>query len=134
MEERLNKVSYKIFLVIVKYLPFIIAVAYFIMMLSGYFGTCLRIIPNLFFLSPVSVLFILSASFVFKFCVWHRLPIYYCILLYLINTLDYYLDFLITNNVALFVYLILTLLFIILGIYFKNKHNKIKNGNTHTQI
>jgi hypothetical protein len=86
-------------------------------------------LPNLFFLSPISIIFILSASFVFKFCIWHRLPIYYCLTIQLINLIDYYSPIVFTNSTMLFIYIILTIIFILLGMYFKNLQNGYKHNS-----
>ena len=85
-------------------------------------------------MSPITMLFLICASFVFKFCIWHRLPIYYSAVIQIVSCIDYYCKLEIINNIMLFIYLTITILFILLEMYFKNKHNKIKNGNTHTQI
>lgn len=127
------EIWHKTFLLFVKYVPFIIATVYLIINIASCFGITLIILPNLFYMSPITALFIIAASFAFKFCIWHRLPIYYALLLQGIATIDYYSNVLITSNIMLFVYLIITLIFILLGMYLKNKYNKKKyeqNRNT----
>ena len=124
--------NHKVFLIIVKYIPFILAVGYFIMAIESILNIHPVILPNLFFLSPISIVFILSASFVFKFCIWHRLPIYYCLTIQLINLIDYYSPIVFTNSTMLFIYIIVTIIFILLGMYFKNLHNGYKhNSRSH---
>lgn len=108
-----------------KYVPVLIACVYFINAIASCIGVKLWILQDVFFLSPITALFILCASFVFKFCIWHRLPIYYCIILHIISYIDYYTNFLMVNSLALFVYLTLTIFCILLGMYFKNKRNEI---------
>lgn len=120
------EIWHKTFLLFVKYVPFIIATVYLIINIASCFGITLIILPNLFYMSPITALFIIAASFAFKFCIWHRLPIYYALLLQGIATIDYYSNVLITSNIMLFVYLIITLIFILLGMYLKNKYNKKK--------
>ena len=106
-----------------KYTPVLIACVYFINAIVSCIGVKLWILQDVFFLSPITALFILCASFVFKFCIWHRLPIYYCIILHIISYIDYYTNFLMFNSLALFVYLTLTIFCILLGMYLKNLHN-----------
>ena len=77
-------------------------------------------------MSPMIALFILIASLTFKFCIWHRLPIYYALLLHIISTIDYYTNIAISNWFMLFVYLVITIVFILIGMYFKNRYNKKK--------
>lgn len=116
---------HKLFLIFVKYLPLVIAIGYFINAILTSLGIIYPTIMHIFYLSPITALFILCASFVFKFCIWHRLPIYYCIILHIISYIDYYTNFLMVNSLALFVYLTLTIFCILLGMYFKNKRNEI---------
>lgn len=119
---------HKLFLLIIKYVPVITAIIYFICCVLGCFQIKTIILPNIFFLSPISALFIICASFTFKFCIWHRLPIYYSLVLQIINIIDYYSPVVFTNNVMLFIYLLITMFFILLGMYFKNKYNADKEN------
>ena len=115
---------HKLFLIIVKYLPFIIGMIYFLIAILNCFGIECIVLTNLIFISPISALFILAASFVFKFCIWHRLPIYYCMILEIISFIDYYVPLLIPSNLILLIYLSVTILTILIGMYFKNRYNK----------
>lgn len=130
----MEEICHKLFLILIKYIPFIIALAYLITDIALCFNINLYTIPNLFFMSPITALFILFASFAFKFCIWHRLPIYYALLLHGIACLDYYSKIPITSNIMLFIYLLITIMFILIGMYLKNRYNKKKryeqNRNT----
>ena len=127
------EVWHKLFLIIVKYIPFIIAIAYLFASVLKCFGIIPLFIPNLFYMSPITALFILAASFAFKFCIWHRLPIYYALLIQGIDCIEYYSNITITNNVLLFIYLMITITFILVGMYLKNRYNKKKrNGQIRT--
>lgn len=97
---------------------------YFLIAIFNCFGIECIILTNLIFISPVSALFILASSFVFKFCIWHRLPIYYCMVLEIISFIDYYVPLLIPSNLILLIYLSITMLMILIGMYFKNRYNK----------
>jgi len=119
---------HKVFLIILKCTPFIVALAYFICVMLSCFGISTYIIPTLFFLSPVAILFFICSSFAFKFCIWHRLPIYYSIILYIINSIDYYINLPIIDNIMLFIYLMITITFILVGMYLKNRYNKKKRN------
>ena len=121
MEETYSKTQYKIFLLLVKYLPFIIAILYFISCTLNCFGIYSRFTAQLAFYSPITAVFMLYTSFVFKCCVWHRLPIYYSLILQILININYYIP--ISSNIKLFVYLALTITFILFGMYLKNKYN-----------
>jgi hypothetical protein len=130
----MEETCHKILLIILKYIPFIIAIIYFTSSILHCFGIRCYLLGNLFFLSPITALFILVASFAFRFCIWHRLPIYYSLILHGIACLDYYCSIPITSNIMLFIYLLITIIFILVGMYLKNRYNKKKrygqNRNT----
>lgn len=131
MVESYNKTQYKIFLLLIKYLPFFIAVIYFISAICGCFGIQLIVIPNLFFMSPLTAGVWIFISFVFKCCVWHRLPIYYCMTLDTVTIIDYYNESQLTQPGMFSLCIGITLIFILLGMYFKNKYN-VKRKRTKT--
>ena len=62
-------------------------------------------------------------SVLLKFCIWHRLPLYYGIIIDTINTFDYYFTFSVNNITMLAIYLSITGVFILIGMYLKQKYN-----------
>lgn len=130
MEEKYNKTQYKIFLILVKYLPFLIAVLYFISVILNCFGIYSQLLVVVSYYSPLTAFFMLYASFLFKCCIWHRLPIYYSLVLQIIININFYIP--ISSDIELFIYLVITIFFILLGMYLKNLHNGYKhNSRSH---
>lgn len=66
-------------------------------------------------------------SKVLKFCIWHRLPIYYCFCLDILSTIDYKYGIALSDINLIIVYMIITIIFIILGMYLKEKYNRNKD-------
>lgn len=128
MEAIYNKTQYKVFLLLVKYLPFIIAILYFISAILNCFGIYSELLVVVSYYSPLTAGFMLYTSFVFKCCIWHRLPIYYSLVLQILININFYIP--ISSNIELFVYSIITVAFILLGMYLKNKYN----AKLHSQI
>lgn len=62
-------------------------------------------------------------SILLRFCIWHRLPLYYSLVIDIINTLDYYITFPVNNIIMLAIYLAITGCFILIGMYLKEKYN-----------
>jgi hypothetical protein len=107
----LTKELYKLEILIIKFLPFILAILEFIKTILNLNGI---VIPLLGFLSHTSVLsliFLLTTSFVFKFCKWHRLPLYYIGFNQTLNILDYYYFYNISDLTITIVYSLLFGLF-----------------------
>lgn len=92
VEERLrSKFLYKIELVGIKLIPMIIALAYFIDTILDAYEIDVEFLSHLFGLAFLPWCFLLLSSFVFRFCLFHRLPLYYIALNHLISLIDYYI-------------------------------------------
>lgn len=83
-----NKTLYKLEIGFIKYLPFVIAIFYFINTFCSLFEINFIFLSYFAGLSVFPWLFIFISSFVFKFCNYHRIPLYYVLVNDLINILD----------------------------------------------
>lgn len=86
-QRNVNKHLYKIFLVILKVIPFILAINETLFTILRYYDiNCY----NLSMFGGFSILFIITLyllSFIFRYCKWHRIPLHYvCI----VNIIAYY--------------------------------------------
>lgn len=92
VEARLrSKFLYKIEIIGIKYIPFIIAIMYFIDTILDAFKVDIGILSHLFGMSFLPWCFLLLSSYVFKFCLFHRIPLYYIALNHVISLVDYYI-------------------------------------------
>lgn len=121
-----NSLSHKFFLIILKYIPHILAFNYVIYTLLEFIGFDVIWMGYIFHLSILPWLFLYLTSFVFKYCYVHRLPLYYIGLNELITISDFYLTIPLSDNKLLIVHLLLIALLIFsYSIYYKNvKINK----------
>ena len=121
-----NSLSHKSFLIILKYIPHILAFNYVIYTLLEFIGFDVIWMGYIFHLSIVPWLFLYLTSFVFKYCYVHRLPLYYIALNEIITVSDFYLTIPLSDNKLLIVHLLLIALLIFgYSIYYKNvKINK----------
>lgn len=99
------------------------AISYFMQPLCAYLGISFQIITHYIglFLAPIMYLFI--SSIVFKFCWYHRLFIWYIMLVEGLNITDWYFVIPINDEDMCKIHFIITLLFL-LGIvvyYIKKK-------------
>ena len=90
---RLQKSLYKIELYIIKIIPYTLALFYLLNTTLSYFYIDIPLISYIAGVSLLPLLFFYITSFVFRFCIYHRLPIYYIFTNWLITVADYYLDF-----------------------------------------
>ena len=107
-----GKRNHKIFLIILKYIPHIIALLYVIYTLLSFIGIDAVILGHLTHISISSWIFMYISSVVFKYCYVHRLPLYYIALNDIITVSDFYLTIPLSDNNLLIVHLLLIALLI----------------------
>jgi len=123
-EKQYVNVSHKSFLIILKYIPYIIAFGYAISTIGDFFECDFIGLGYMFHLSITSWVFMLLASFVFKYCKVHRLPLYYIAINEILNVTDYYIGIPISVIHFLILHLLIIFLFISLYIYIYVKDTK----------
>lgn len=127
--EEISKLELKICKIIVKYAPFVIAIGYFIMAICSCFGIVPHIISIFCTMSVVPFIVLFAISKLLKYCSWHRLPLWYSILIDVLNAIYFYFNIPISGKLAIAVYLLITIIFILIGMYLKERSNA-KNRTT----
>lgn len=119
-----NKSLYKTLLILLKYIPIIIALFYIVNTLGALFGIDLPVLINIAGMSLLTWVFMYLAALVFKFCIYHRMFLYYILVTDIINIIDYYIGIPVDSYGIVMIHSVVIgiLLFIIL--YFYVKHNK----------
>lgn len=114
-----NKTLYKIFLVLLKIIPMIISFCMVLNTFLSYLYINTEILSIFGGVSFLTIVFLYIASYVFKFCNYHRMFIHYITIQWIINLIDYYVGVPLSDNC--FMLLGLTVfgifLFIILYLY-----------------
>ena len=116
-----DKTLYKLKLLTLKSLPITIALCYLANTILSYFKIDFVILSAIAGLSLLPIIFILISSFVFKFCIYHRLPIYYIIVSDIINYYDLYIGIPLSNRWLFILNMIIAGIFIILIVLSKAK-------------
>lgn len=125
-EESLSKALYKIELYIIKIIPFVLAIVCFINTTLSYFGIDISFLSYLGGISIFPLLFLYLSSYVFKFCLFHRLPLHYLSINLILNIIDDYIGIPVSNRGLYSIYLIITFIFILLVVY---EHTRKRNTN-----
>ena len=114
---RRNNILYKVLLIIIKYIPMVIALCY---MLNTIFY--IEPLSNIAGVSLLTWIFLYLSSIVFRFCVYHRMFLWYILIDDILNIIDYYWQLPISTDNILRIHNILigTTLFIILILYVRN--------------
>lgn len=109
-----SKRLYKFELILLKFIPFILAIACLLNTILSYFGIDLLILTYLCGISFFTLLFLFVSSYVFKFCLYHRLPLYYVVVNNLLAIYDYHIGIPLNDKHLLILYLIIAWVFYIL--------------------
>lgn len=92
MEEKsrqLNRNLYFIEIKLLKILPSLIALIYFINIILNLFDVNLNSLSYLAGMSFIPLLFMYISSYVFQFCEYHRLPLHYILIANLLSIIGY---------------------------------------------
>ena len=126
-EVRLRSSLYKIELYLIKVIPVLTAaMALLNTILSFVFDIDAPIISYIGGVSVFTLIFFYLSSYVFKFCVYHRMFIHYITFNWLLNIYDYYIGVPLNNRNMFALYIIITGIFMFLILYFHQK--EIKKG------
>lgn len=125
VEEKLrNKLLYKVFLIILKYIPVVITLAYILNTALYWFNIDLSVLSNIAGLFLLPWIFIYVATYVFRFCTYHRLLLYYIFLDDCINIYDYYFGIPLSDHSMLAVHTVLIGILVIVLLVNHVKSNK----------
>lgn len=122
---RRNKYLYKLFILVLKYIPVIIALCYVINTVLCYCDINFEPLSNIAGISLFTWVFLYIATYVFRFCIYHRMFLWYILIDDLLNITDYYYGLPVEASNLLMIHnsIIGVFLFIILYLYVKN-HKK----------
>ena len=122
VEANLNKALYKIQLYLIKVIPMVMAFISLVNTVFSYYDIDLSILSYIGGYSILTIVFLYLASYVFKFCEYHRMFIHYIVVNWALNIYDAYIGIPLNNRGLLITYLTVTgiFLFIILYLYFKS--------------
>ena len=122
-EAALRKSSHKLLLVILKFIPMVTALMYLINTLFACVGIDIPVFSYIGGMSLLPWLFIWVATFVFRFCIYHRMFLYYILATNIIDTIDYYIGIPVTTFSLLMVHIVVAGIFLFLILYFYVKCN-----------
>ena len=124
VENGVGKVLYKIELLLIKVIPFIIMFCYALNNILYYFDIEVIFLSTFSGLSILTWIFLYISSFVFKFCIYHRLPLYYILTIDTINYYDYLIGLPISDKRLFILDIIIIGIFLLFIVYFKFKQHE----------
>ena len=123
----MSKNLYKLLIVMLKYIPMIISLCYLANTITAYVGIDVPVLSSIAGMSLLTWIFMYIATIVFKFCSYHRMFLYYILIVDIINIIDYYIGVPVLDFQLLMLHSIITgvALFIILFLYLKGNETKV---------
>lgn len=118
----INKSWYKAILVILKYIPMLLALNSMVDTFLWASGIDLPVFAFIGSLSIIPWIFIYLASIVFRFCIYHRMFLWYIAVDNVLSTVDYYFE--IGFGPVPYLVLIGIVLFIVSYLYQREKKNE----------
>ena len=123
MDNNIRPRYYKVVLLLIRFIPMLIAFCYGANSLLAYFDMQLDILGYLVFYLFIALLYLLS--YVFHFCAYHRMFIHYILSIDILNTIDYYVGLPLGDLGIWFVYAITTCIAMFITLYLYVKQNKV---------
>lgn len=117
-----SKTLYKVELYLVKVIPIVIAVCYFLNIALSYFYIDVTILSYISGVSLLEIIFLYVSSVVFQFCKYHRMFIHYIAVNWLLTIIDYHFGIPISDRGLFITYLSITGATLFAVIYFKLHH------------
>lgn len=113
-------------LLALKAIPMLLALSAMIGMFLDFFGIDSSICSFIGGISLLPLLFLYIASFVFRFCVYHRMFLHYVVANNILTYADYYIGLPVENSTLFMVHIFLVGLFLFLILYFYRKERCCK--------
>lgn len=116
-----GKLSHKIELVLLKIIPMLLALCYLSNTILSFIGYDFVIFSYIGGMSLLPMIFLYVSSYVFKYCIYHRMFLYYILVSNIINLLDDNYLLPITDRQLFAVYMITAGIFLFLILHLKLK-------------
>lgn len=124
-EENLkSKRLYKAFLLLLKFLPLLLALVSVLNTVLSFFAIDLVILSYIGSVSLLPLVFMYLAAFVFRFCLYHRIFLDYTVVSTLITVYDYYIGVPVTDAGIMTLQLVLFFAACVVALIAHLKHKK----------
>ena len=120
-ENVINKKLYKLFLLVSKVLPMILAFCHLLNIVLSYFYIEDHILNYISGISILTILYLYLVSYIIKLCSYYRMFLHYCVIINIINVYDYYIGIQLNDKELFMLYLVLTIITMFIVLYLKVK-------------
>ena len=117
-EKSIERRTYKLMLGMLKVIPMLLAFLAILNTMFGFLGIDCSVISMLGGISLLPLVFLYLVSFVFRFCIYHRMFLHYILLNNTLELIDYYVGIPVDTFELFVIHVILIGLFLFLVLYF----------------
>ena len=119
VEKSVNKKKMKVFVLVSKVLPMVLALCHLLNCIFGYFGWNNVILGYISGISILTVSYLYLVSYLIKLCGYYRMFLHYCVIIDIINIYDYYIGISVNDRNLMFLYGGVTIVSMFIIIYMK---------------
>ena len=119
VEKSVNKKKMKVFVLVSKVLPMVLAFCHLLNCIFGYIGWNNVILGYISGISILTICYLYLVSYLINLCGYYRMFLHYCVIIDIINIYDYYIGIPITNIQLMFLYIIITIIVMFIILYLK---------------
>ena len=130
VEKSLERSKYKLMIIALKAIPMLLSFCAAANTFFGFFGVRTDVLSILGGVSLLPLLFLYLASYVFRFCVYHRMFLHYILVTDAINMIDFYIGIPIDTRALFGLFVLITGIFLLLILYFYRKERCCKTLRT----
>ena len=114
-----NKNQMKLFVLVSKVLPMVLALCHLLNCMFGYFGWNNIILGYISGISILTVSYLYLISYLIKLCGYYRMFLHYCVIIDIINIYDYYIGIPVSDRNMMLLYGGVTIISMFIIIYMK---------------
>lgn len=116
-----NKRWYKLTLIVLKIIPMLLALCALLNTIFSFYSIRCDVLSMIGGISLLPLAFLYLVSYVFQYCVFHRMFLHYLLVTDILNIFDFYIGIPLDNREMFGLYLVVTALFLFLILYFYKK-------------
>ena len=120
-ERRVNKEQYKLVLKYLKVIPMLLALCDVLNTIFYFIGIEIEAFSFIGGISFLTLAFLYLVSYVFRFCIYHRMFLHYVVVNNILSIVDYTIGIPASLNAMLVTWLIYTGIFLFLILYFRKR-------------
>lgn len=131
-----SKKLYKLLLIVIKYTPFLMSSCFALNTILALAGIDFPILSMVSGMSVFTWVFMYLAALVFRFCMYHRMFLWYILSDNIVSAIDFYIDLPINDFqiIAIHSIVICIFLFVILYLYIRRRRSKYDTNNKEIVI